>query len=216
MTDQDIWTVDLMGTQQGDLVKTFAADDLALMLANCWDIYPEFWRSIDGWQRPNRAVYLRLLGCEVDDPAAKETGSPEIRMRQFKDRLLAFRFGSPFTGSGRSCWKFAYRTSPKTSFTIVDHGNYTMVDQASGEITLIGSGVKISVDDIVWPWPIVFPRNFNDWSDLRKLLTPEDGNPLTGLLANKKDPPARTLALQLQRQLAASCENWAKQIVAFL
>ena len=95
---------------------------------------------------------------------------------------------------------------------IYEHPEVT-IDQSSGKLTLVSSGITFSRGDGIWPWPIVFPDKFLAWSQLAAVIIPDYANPLTGLLKNKKDPPAQTLAEQLTRKLMQISASWAREIV---
>lgn len=218
----DVWVVKLTECMEiggGSTSQEFSAPKLAEILAKNWCHHREAWRNYHDdliWWHANTEVYFHVLypgGRKINHLAIP---SPEIMLAVFKERLFAIRFGSPELGNGPSRWEFIYHRGD--DFRACQPAN-VFVNQASGKLAMSDTDITFSPEDGIWPWPVAFPNKFLTWGKLATLLTVEDGNPLTGLLANNKkdpNPTARVCAIQAQRILDDIKSNWAKEIIEAL
>lgn len=66
-----------------------------------------------------------------------------------------------------------------------------------------------------FPWIGIYPDAFKGVMTLATLLTPEENNPLTGLLTTR-DGPTRICAKQVAEQLKRSMDEWSVEILRSL
>jgi hypothetical protein len=72
--------------------------------------------------------------------------------------------------------------------------------------------LQIDEDNLLFPWIALYPQEFVGLIQLLKLLTPDDENPLTGLLT-AKDGPTRICAKQVARDLREYLQAWTLEII---
>jgi hypothetical protein len=197
--------------------------EFAVGLVRCWCESPRRWGSYEDPKSEryfaNDETYAAVVAPHLltDRNFRPEVGMrtyPGVELRPISNMLFALKFTWGYESPTLIRWWFVLQMQKSDEFQFLEIKPDCDID-SNGTITQkVGSMTReFSIDDSIWPWPALFPKEFEGVLTLTDLLTPDDCNPLSGLV-QAPQAPIKVLAKQVAAQIRKARELYIADIVA--